>query len=85
MWDMMIMGHDPDLSFECDTGFFRDSPYDEILESEDILPRSVCIIDKEVPMTFTDFDSADTSPLESCFIDELPCRDSWRIFEKTST
>lgn len=45
----------------------------EVFESYDILPRSFLIVDEEVPMSLTHSHSPDTSSLETCLIDELPC------------
>lgn len=47
----------------------------EITKSEDILPGSLLIIDEKVSMLLTDLHSSDTCSFESCFIDELTCRE----------
>ncbi len=54
----------------------------EVSKCEDILPRSLLIIDEEVPMSITYFHSPDPQSLQSCIIDELPCREGFWVFEK---
>lgn len=49
---------------------FEDFFFDQITESEDILPGCLGIIDEEVAVLFAHFHTSDTSSLESCMIDE---------------
>ena len=64
--------HDSHFIFELYVILGRDSLSDEITKCDDILPRSLLIIDEEVPVLFTDLHSADTSSLESRLVDETP-------------
>ncbi len=50
--------------------FFEDFFFDHITQCKDILPRSLLIIDKKIPMLFAHLHSSDTVSLESSMIDE---------------
>lgn len=49
---------------------FKNCFFDQITQSEDILPCCFCIIDEEVAMLFAHLHSSHSSSLESCPIDE---------------
>ncbi len=55
--------------------FFLYSFLHEIAKCEDILPGTFLIIQEKIPMPFTHMDSTDSCSLQSCLIDEFPCRE----------
>lgn len=67
------IGYDTDFFMELDAMVFEYCFFHMVAECEDIVPGSLFIIDKKIPMSLTHMHSSSAVSLQSCLIDEFPC------------